>query len=203
MSQRFLTELPGTANSQYAPQIAVIDLQSRATRVGGRISCLSSAGPPLLQRSSLMGCIVCRSHTAEIRLIAAQRKPQIPAGYAVFSEQIKRSAGATGENGNIPTPHRRVETKLEEQPIGSSFRTFFSIQCSADWRPKPDVRERKPEVPAGYCSRNAGPAGHKARSAFNRGNDRKACAGRPATKGTKMAPSGLPRARGGPDSGPI
>jgi hypothetical protein len=68
---------------------------------------------------------VCRSHTPlKMRLIGAQRKPQIPARYALFAQQIKRPAGATGENGSIPTPHRRAETKPEEQPIGSSFRTF-------------------------------------------------------------------------------
>jgi len=47
---------------------------------------------------------VCRSHTAEIRLIAAQRKPQIPARYALFAEQIKRQPALPAKTGISPPP---------------------------------------------------------------------------------------------------
>src|ERR1039457_568982 len=72
-----------------------------------------------------------------------------------------------------------------------------SIQCSADWRPKLDVRESKPELLAGYYASNASSAGDKARSAFNGGNDREACAGRPRDERTQNGARGtaLPELR--------
>jgi len=42
--------------------------------------------------------------TAEIRLIAAQRKPQIPARYALFAEQIKRQPALPAKTGISPPP---------------------------------------------------------------------------------------------------
>jgi len=38
-------------------------------------------------------------------------------------DQVKWPAGITGGNGNIPSPHHRVETTLEEQSISSTFFT--------------------------------------------------------------------------------
>src|SRR5450631_377918 len=94
-----------------------------------------------------------------------------------------------------PPPGTKKTRKKTKRVIISNL---FSIQCSADWRPKLDVRESKPELLAGYYASNASPAGDKARSAFNGGNDREACAGRPRDEGTQNGALGTAeRARGG------
>jgi hypothetical protein len=48
-----------------------------------------------------------------------------PASALGVSGQVGLPAGATRASENIPTPHHRAETILEEQSIGSSFHTSF------------------------------------------------------------------------------
>jgi hypothetical protein len=60
-------------------------------------------------------------------LVSPALGPSSSASWFHFPNQVKWPAGVTDGNENIPNPHHRVETTLEEQSISSTFVYLFSF----------------------------------------------------------------------------